>query len=48
MDNLTKSRKSIGTETLKFPQKKNKKKLKIHIFLLPAILFVYTWNHKVK
>lgn len=47
MDNLTKSRKSIGTETLKFPQKKLKK-LKIHIFLLPAILFVYTWNHKVK
>lgn len=48
MDNLTKSRKSIRAETLKFPQKKIKKVKKPYISFTSNFICIYIWNHNVK
>lgn len=41
MDNLTKSRKSIGTVTLKFPQKKIKKIKNTYISFTSNFICIY-------
>lgn len=41
MDNLTKSRKSIGTVTLKFPQKKLKKIKNTYISFTSNFICIY-------